>query len=308
MTKTAGKLYICGNFSMIMQSTLENIAAKLTSDISESLSRCGIMFRIFSRVKSEDSIRKKLEVKYASKKVMLQDMIGIRVVLYFQDDVDALALFYSVGDVVKKAIDEFDSSTFRPQRLNITSRIPAELVDEFVAALPEDFKNRIDPTYEIQVRTVFSEGWHEVEHDLRYKCKADWVGCESYSRALNGVIATLETAEWNMRSIFAEMSRHNFNHSDYTSMLRNKFHLRFRSDRLSEWLENYLKENRHLPEAVLNADRLIVVYTMLTHRAPFTLTYDNLIFLINRIEMMDFDLMGLEPVETAEMLTTFLNS
>ena len=33
-------------------------------------------------------------------------MIGIIIVVYFQDDVDALALFFSVGDVVKKAIDE----------------------------------------------------------------------------------------------------------------------------------------------------------------------------------------------------------
>jgi hypothetical protein len=44
-----------------------------------------------------------LEVKYAGKKSKLQDMIGIRIVAYFQDDVDALALYYSVGDIVKKA-------------------------------------------------------------------------------------------------------------------------------------------------------------------------------------------------------------
>ena len=36
----------------------------------------------------------------------IQDMIGIRIVVYFQDDVYDLALFFSVGDVVKKAIDE----------------------------------------------------------------------------------------------------------------------------------------------------------------------------------------------------------
>ena len=33
-------------------------------------------------------------------------------------------------------------------------------INEFDAAL-------IDNTYEIQLRTVLSEGWHEVEHDLR---------------------------------------------------------------------------------------------------------------------------------------------
>lgn len=291
-----------------MQSPLERIAAQLTSDISESLSRCGLMFRIFSRVKTESSIRHKLEVKYASKKTMIQDMIGMRIVVYFQDDVDVLALYYSIGDVVKKSIDEFDSSTFRPQRLNITSRIPAEMTEEFYAALPEQFRDCVEPTYEIQIRTVFSEGWHEVEHDLRYKCKEDWEGCESYSRALNGVIATLETAEWNMKSLFADMARHNFRHSNYTAMLRNKFHLRFKSEALSENLNIYLNEHRHLAEDLLNADRLIVVYMMLTHKADFSLTYDNLLFLINRIEMMDFDLMAMEPEDTKLMINAFLNS
>ena len=291
-----------------MQNTLERIATQLTSDISKSLSRCGLMFRIFSRVKTESSIRHKLEVKYASKKTSIQDMIGMRIVVYFQDDVDVLALYYSVGDVVKKSIDEFDSSTFRPQRLNITSRIPAEMTEEFYAALPEQFRDCVEPTYEIQIITVFSEGWHEVEHDLRYKCKEDWEGCESYSRALNGVIATLETAEWNMKSLFADMARHNFRHSNYTAMLRNKFHLRFKSEALSENLNTYLNEHRHLAEDLLNADRLIVVYMMLTHKADFALTYDNLLFLINRIEMMDFDLMEMEPEDTKLMINAFLNS
>lgn len=291
-----------------MQNTLEQIAAQLTSEISNSLSRCGLMYRIFSRVKSEDSIRHKLEVKYAGKKAKLQDMIGIRIVAYFQDDVDALALYYSVGDVVKKAIDEPDSSTFCPQRLNITSRIPADMIEDFVSALPEEIRDSVEPTYELQIRTVFSEGWHEVEHDLRYKCKADWVGCEPYSRALNGVIATLETAEWNMKAIFADMARHNFHHSDYTAMLRNKFHLRFKSESLSESLNNYLIGKKHLAEAALNVDRLIVICTLLTHKADFDLTYDNLFYLINRIEMMDPAIVAMEPEASRLMLEAFLNS
>lgn len=291
-----------------MQNTLEQIAAQLTSEISNSLSRCGLMYRIFSRVKSEDSIRHKLEVKYAGKKAKLQDMIGIRIVAYFQDDVDALALYYSVGDVVKKAIDEPDSSTFCPQRLNITSPIPADMIEDFVSALPEEIRDSVEPTYELQIRTVFSEGWHEVEHDLRYKCKEDWAGCEPYSRALNGVIATLETAEWNMKAIFADMARHNFHHSDYTAMLRNKFHLRFKSESLSESLNNYLIGNKHLAEAALNVDRLIVICTLLTHKADFDLTYDNLFYLINRIEMMDPAIVAMEPEAVRLMLEAFLNS
>ena len=64
----------------------------------------------------------------------------------------------------------------------------------------------------------------------------------------------------------------------------------------------------HRLSTLRNADRLIVIYTLLSHKAEFDLTYDNLFFLINRIEMMDFDLMAMEPEETKEMLNAFLNS
>ena len=111
-----------------------------------------------------------------------------------------------------------------------------------------------------------------------------------------------------MKAIFSEMARDNFRHSNFTAMLRNKFHLRFKPGALSETLDNYLKENRHLAEAALNADRLIVVYTLLTHKADFDLTYDNLFYLINRVEMMDFDLISMEPDDTRQMLDKFLNS
>lgn len=291
-----------------MNNSLNNISAVLTDEISRLLSRCGLMYRIFSRVKTEESIRHKLEVKYADKKVKIQDLIGIRIVVYFQDDVDALALYYSIGDIVKKSIDEYDSSTFRPQRLNITRRIPDSMIEEFTASIPKRYRDLVDLTYEVQIRTVFSEGWHEVEHDLRYKCKEDWKGCESYSRTLNGVIATLETAEWNMKALFNEMSRHNFLHSDYTAMLRNKMRLKFRSEGLSPELCAYLKKNPRIAEALLNADRLIIIYTLLSHKGDFDLTYDNLLLLINRIEMMDPGLMALESGQKCGMLDVFLNS
>lgn len=287
---------------------LNKISERLTSDISQMLTKCGLMYRIFSRVKSEDSIHHKLEVKYAEKKVKLQDMIGIRVVLYFQDDVDALALYYSIGDVVKKSIDEYDVSTFRPQRLNLTMRIPDYMAEDFMAAIPEEYKDKVDVTYELQIRTIFSEGWHEVEHDLRYKCKEDWVGCESYSRTLNGVIATLETAEWNMKALFNDMARYNFLHSNFSAMIRNKMRLKIHSTGLSEDLDEFLRKNHDVAEGVFNSDRLIVIYTLLTHSGTFDMTYDSLVFLINRIEMMNPQLMALETENMREMIDRFLNS
>lgn len=287
---------------------LRTITNKLESQIFQHLNQCGLMFRLFSRVKTISSLHHKMQIKgdnYRSGKSLIQDVIGIRIVLYFQDDVDALAFFYSCGEVVSTSIDEFDTSTFRPQRLNLTCNLPAEFVEDFRKALPEEFASYIDNTYEVQIRTIFSEGWHEVEHDLRYKCKEDWEGCESYSRILNGVIATLETAEWNMKALFDQMSRINFQNKNYRAMLRNKMHLRIKGEDLSENINKYLLQNPHIAESILNTDRFVIILTLLNHQNVIELTYDTLLFLINRIEMNNQELRNMEPESTRKMLDDF---
>lgn len=287
---------------------LQTITDRLESQIYQHLNQCGLMFRLFARVKTISSLHHKMQIKgdkYRSGNSLIQDMIGLRVVLYFQDDVDALAFFYSCGEVVDSSIDEFDSSTFRPQRLNLTCNLPAEFVDDFRKALPEEYATYIDATYEIQIRTIFSEGWHEVEHDLRYKCKEDWEGCESYSRVLNGVIATLETAEWNMKSLFDQMARTNFLNKNYRAMLRNKMHLRIKGEDLSADVNEFLLQNPHVAESILNTDRFVIILTLLNHQKPIELTYDSLLFLINRIEMGNQKLSEMEPENIRKMLDDF---
>ena len=287
---------------------LQAITQKIESQMFQHLNQSGMMFRLFSRVKSTSSLQHKMQIKghnYRTGKSLIQDMIGIRIVLYFQDDVDALAFYHSCGEVVSSSIDEFDTCTFRPQRLNLTCNLPAEFVEDFRKALPEEFAPYIDNTYEIQIRTIFSEGWHEVEHDLRYKCKEDWEGCESYSRILNGVIATLETAEWNMKELFDQMARVNFNNKNYRAMLRNKMHLRIKGEEFSANVNQYLLEHTHVAESILNTDRFVIILTLLNHQKPIELTYDNLLFLINRIEINNQELKDMESEDTRKMLDEF---
>ncbi len=294
-----------------MDKIIRKIADTVEQDLICQLNKSGMMYRLFSRVKTEKSIRHKMEIKgesYRAGKSKIQDIIGLRVVLYFQDDVDVLSIFLGSGDVVKRSIDEPDSSTFSPQRLNLTRTLPAELIEDFRKALPEEFAQYIDDTYEIQIRTIFSEGWHEVEHDLRYKCKSDWEGCEAYSRTLNGVIATLETAEWSMKSLFQEMAYQNYRHGNYRAMLRNKMRLRLKDDDFSPEVMAFLKENTSVVKALVKVDRMVFLLTLLSHKGDFVLTYDNILFLINRIEIMNQDLQAMESDEVRSALETFLGS
>ena len=290
---------------------LDGIAQQLDSLLTRQLNNCGLMFRLFSRVKTTSSLAHKMRIKgekYRSGRSLIQDMIGLRIVAYFQDDVEALATYFSYGEAVGSSIDELNSSTFCPQRLNLTCPIPEALVSDFRQTLPAEYAPYIDNTYEIQIRTVFSEGWHEVEHDLRYKCKADWEQCEPYSRVLNGLIATLETAEWNMKMLFDQMAHTNMQTKNYRAMLRNKMHLRLQGEDFSEEVSDFLRQHPEVAEQVLKADRLVILLALLNHTKSIPLTYDMLLFLINRIEQISEELQTLEPQEIQSLLDAFLNS
>ena len=288
--------------------TLEEIKDCILNDLSQRMTQSGIMFRIFGRAKSTRSLEHKMMIKgdkyRAGEKI--QDMIGIRIVLYFSEDVEAMEIFLCNDDLVDRSVDNLDVSTFRPQRLNLVKKIPEKYLKDFHAALPKEYAPYLDDTYEIQIRTVFSEGWHEVEHDLRYKCKEDWEGYDFFSRQLNGVIATLETAQWSMGAIFHEMAQKNLVNGNYHAMLRNKLLLRFADDDLSEPLKAYLDAHDDIARQLYQTDRLVFLMALLNHDSPIPLRYDNAVFLINRIDIMDAGIKNLESEEFRKAFDKFI--
>ena len=103
----------------------------------------------------------------------MQDLIGIRIALYFSDDVSLcqkiIEKYQTINNISKTDIDP---DKFSPERLNLVCCMPDDIADQFDSLLWDEYP--IDRTFEIQIRTIFSEGWHEVEHDIRYKSLADW--------------------------------------------------------------------------------------------------------------------------------------
>lgn len=276
--------------------TIKEIKNAVVGELSYRLVHSGIVFRIYGRVKSERSLEHKMKIKGEKyrKGSKIQDMIAMRVILYHYDDLEPLEMFLCSNNLVDRAVDEPDVCTFRPTRVNLVKKLDDCFIEDFRKALPEAYAPYIDETYEIQVRTVFSEGWHEVEHDMRYKCKEDWIGCDTYSRQLNGIIATLENAEWSMGAIFREMSNRNMLQHNYTAMLRNQLRIRIDNDHFSPAVEDYLNAHPDIVTKIHETDRMVFILTLLNQGAPKPLTYDNIVFLINRIDIMDEGLYELE--------------
>lgn len=134
------------------------------------------------------------------------------------------------------------------------------------------------------------------------------MGYEPFSRTLNGVIATLGTAEWTMHSIFHEMSLQNLRRQNYTAILRNKLIIRLKGKWLSPFLIEFLKNHEEVVEAVVNVDCVVFILSLLNHQKHVELSYDNILFLMNRIEIFDKELMNLEDKELSEELTSKLHA
>jgi len=254
---------------------------KIEETVIETLDQMGIMFRIFSRVKAQKSLDKKISSnpKYG-KTDKIQDLIGIRIVLYFADDTVAIhdILNTKFNERVKdNSIDEINTSTFEPVRYNLVYDIPQEINMH----LDDKYQETVDSTFELQIRTVLSEGWHEVEHDLRYKCKGDWESYPGESRKLNGVYATLETSEWTMIRIFEEISYGHYKSSNWDAMLRQKFRLRIQGDALKDSIKSLFDNNLELAKQFFRIDRIKLIKLLSEENFGYPISLSNLVYFAN---------------------------
>lgn len=264
----------------------------VVTDLESVLNKCGIMYHVFYRTKSIMSIKNKLEKKaeeYRRKNKKMQDLLALRITLYFTDDVEIVHNYLrSQSNFDSESVDEAEVDKFCPKRLNLVMRVPDKLQQDMNAARKEsDYEDLIDDTYEVQIRTILSEGWHEVEHDLRYKCKEEWDEFKEESRLLNGIYATLESSEWSMLTLFDRLSYSQYKNKAWSSMLRNKMRVRFADKGLSEDLCNYLLDNNDTAKLLYRANRTKILKLVMDKNFSYPLTYDTVLHLINHIIVKD---------------------
>ena len=124
----------------------------------------------------------------------MQDLIGIRIILYYADDVEIVKNFldtiFSMPGVWNTT--EANEYEFRAMKINGIFKLPGYLSKTIVNPELGDY---VDDTFEIQVRTNSFEGWHEIEHDMRYKGSAFGTGNEALARKMNSILATLELCD-----------------------------------------------------------------------------------------------------------------
>lgn len=264
-----------------MKYPVGSVSRDIQGVIEKTLNQMGIMYRIFGRVKDYDSLKRKLDADelYGNGK-LLQDYIGIRVVLYFADDVylvhQAISNVFSEREK-DQSIDHMNDRTFMPVRYNLVY----DVLERMGYELPSEFEGKIDKTFELQIRTVLSEGWHEVEHDFRYKCKDDWDEFPTESRKLNGVYASLENNEWTMLKIFDEISYGHYKSGDWGAMLRQKFRLRLADSNLNEEIKEVFDQDKETAKKFYRVDRQELLRLINEKNFDYPISLTNLVYFAN---------------------------
>lgn len=293
---------------------LDNIKNALCDQVQKILDGVGVEYRLFSRVKTIPSLNEKIARKgdgYYSvtngKKV--QDIVGIRIVTYFYEDVDIL------WEILKNKTSFCDSQADTPKEneFTVVRKNMICKMDSYNSQILEECKAEcdslkyVDNTYEIQFRTINSEGWHEIDHLLKYKCKQDWEGLNDASRMFNGVYASLETNDRTIKSLLEDVAYHQFKHHRWESMMRMKFKLRFLDKRLSPAIISLFEENPILAKDLYRSDRAHALLQMALHSINIPITFDNIVFIVNRLQLKNEELLNLEPENISQDLTALSN-
>lgn len=278
--------------------SLEIIEKHLKERLIIELTRSGILFRLFSRIKDKVSILEKFDRKdYSSQGDLMQDLFGFRITTYFSDDVKIVVeLCQKLFERIELIYDEPEIDVFKPLRKNMICRLPNDLSIIF-----EEFKSRnekfnlIDNTFEIQFRTTLSEGWHEVDHLMRYKCKTDWVDLNTESRMLNGIYATLETNDQALKALFDDISYQHYKAKRWEAMIRNQFRLRFNLQPLDIQIVNYLNENPHIGKRIFKLNRIRIIDTYVNSTLTLPITFNSFIYFVNYCYLKDDRIKELTP-------------
>lgn len=272
-----------------MHPEFDRARLQIENEIALKLNKIGLFFRIFSRSKSKQSFEKKVSAgnrRDDGRKI--QDIIGIRVVCYFRKDEEIVEKILKKMYVLdNESVTCHSAETFCPRCNNFVLKINDS---NRIINLNDSL---IDQTFEVQVRTVFSEGWHEVEHDMRYKHKELWTDVNA-NRELNSVYATLEMCDWGIERIMSEMAYSGYKNANFIKMITGKFMLRLSSSAITEELAAVI-EDIEIRKKIFKSNRGALIDLLLELPSTFPITANLIIYLCNYLSIHNDTITSLTP-------------
>lgn len=270
---------------------INNVKMSLLNTLVTKLNNAGIYFNSTSRIKSESSLLHKLETgKYSMQEGgrKIQDIIGIRINLFYLEDMDICEKILEETFLLDNwSKTKNEENKFEAKKCNGVFRIPSKYLRNIPASV---WNKPFDQTFEVQLRTVLFEGWHEIEHEMRYKYKLGsdsketdlWTGHEDLSRVMNSIIANLELCDWSIMQIFNSIHDSQYKEKNWENAIRSKYRLRITQDPLKPELREYLDNNPDIVAQFHTVSKRELVEILLNKKYHKELTPDRVIYLINK--------------------------
>lgn len=174
---------------------LEKKRALMADKVKAALKQAGVSYQtLTSRVKSEESLRKKLGRPDKTYGALwdVTDLIGVRIVTYFEDNVEEIA------SLVERSFSiDYQKST---NKMNWAEHDRFGYRSLHYICFVEGDPNL---RFEIQIRTILQHAWAEIEHDLGYK--AGDLAPQKIRRRFSRIAGLLEIADEEFVSIREEL-------------------------------------------------------------------------------------------------------
>nr|WP_225917473.1 (p)ppGpp synthetase [Pseudomonas kurunegalensis] len=181
-----------------MKPKLERLKVNIATALNQTIGEASIpLFSVESRIKDDKSFTDKLEKKrYSSPFDQIEDLCGLRVICYYQEDISKIC------DIVER---EFHVLKKEDKRNNLNEDQFGYTSCHYVVQLREDWlahpgaRGLNGLKAEIQIRTMLMHAWAAISHKLLYK-KEDDVPAQ-IKRQLNRLSALIELADEQFDSI-----------------------------------------------------------------------------------------------------------
>jgi putative GTP pyrophosphokinase len=176
----------------------KNCLVSIVRKLNRHLDREGLSYSTKHRVKKSESLlekRHRLQVDGKRKAEKIKDLLALRVVVPFQEDVEnvleVIGSHFKVVETERKA-ENLSFREFAYDSVHVIIGIPN--------TKPLKFPPGCLKACEIQVRTILQDAWAEVEHELIYKSDVEFPN-ESIRKKLAALNASLTLSD----TIFQEI-------------------------------------------------------------------------------------------------------
>jgi putative GTP pyrophosphokinase len=198
--------------------------------VSAVLRRNPAVHSIRSRIKDVDHLEKKIDRKYADWSLnatnyseFVEDLIGIRVIhLYKHQWLDIHRLIHETFAVTSSTAyvrsGDSDALADQFQQANLDVKVHDKgyrSVHYVIESTPGKKSFKV----EVQVRTIFEEGWSEIDHDIRYPEGIDDPLVSELLGVFNRLAGSSDELAGLLRSLTESIEQNKADHLEYQSNL-----------------------------------------------------------------------------------------